>query len=117
MSAASALVQSFRTLVDLDRRIGDRHMVDIEATSRPVDGDGSLYWGATVCDISRSGIGLNLCYPFRAGTYLAVEVTVGGRRRTLQTRVVHARDLSDGTWHIGCEFLRPLSEDELGAVL
>jgi hypothetical protein len=114
--AAAVMVQPFKSRLDLDRRTDERHAIGVEATSRQVEGDGSLYWGATVCDISRSGIGLNLCYPFRAGTYLAVDVTLGGRPRTLQARVVHVQDLVDGTWHVGCEFLRPLSENELNAI-
>jgi hypothetical protein len=74
----------------------------------------AIYWGATVRDISISGIGLTLCFPFRAGTYLAIDLQEhGGATRSLLTRVVHALDQPDGTWHIGCEFVKSLSDSEL----
>lgn len=110
MPQLSALVQRSSRL-DFERRLAERHASSQEALTRPLHAADALAWGATVRDISATGIGLTLCYPFRAGTYLAVDVQEpGGGVQTLLTRVIHAHDLSDGTWHVGCEFVKPLSE-------
>jgi hypothetical protein len=117
---ASALVQpvSAYALADFERRSAPRYAVNREALARPTEGGDAIWWGATVRDLSSTGIGLTLCFPFRPGTYLAVDLTgpLGGRR-TLLTRVVHARDLADGTWHVGCELVKPLSDSELELII
>src|SRR5438067_7610999 len=101
---ASALVQpvSSAALLELERRSATRHAVSMEALSRPLEGQDAIWWGATVRDLSTTGIGLTLCFPFRPGTFLAIDLLgpLGGNR-TLLSRVVHARDLTDGTWHVG----------------
>jgi hypothetical protein len=113
MAQLTALVQPSSHL-DFERRIADRHASKQEALTRQLQASGALSWGATVRDISASGIGLTLCYPFCAGTYLAVDVQEpGGGSRTFLTRVVHAQDLPDGTWHVGCEFVKSLSDSDL----
>jgi hypothetical protein len=116
---ASALVQplSACAVADFERRSSARRPVAIEALSRPLDGQDAIWWGATVRDLSTTGIGLTLCFPFRPGTFLAVDLLgpLGGSR-TLLTKVIHARDLADGTWHVGCEFVKPLSEGEVDQV-
>jgi PilZ domain len=116
MSQYSALVQpvSARTLANVERRASIRHGVAMEALSRPLDGQDAIWWGATVRDLSSSGIGLSLCYPFRPGTYLAIDLqSSAGQYRTLLTRVVQARDQADGTWHIGCEFVKQLTDSDV----
>jgi hypothetical protein len=117
---ASALVQPLSScaVADFERRKSTRHSVAMQALSRPLDGQDAIWWGATVRDLSTTGIGLTLCFPFRPGTFLAVDLLgpLGGSR-TLLTRVVHARDLADGTWHVGCEFVKPLSEGEVDEVV
>jgi len=108
MPQLSALVQRSSRL-DFERRLAERHASSQEALTRPLDAADGLAWGATVRDISATGIGLTLCYPFRAGTYLAVDVQeASGGVQTLLTRVIHAHDLADGTWHVGCEIVNPL---------
>lgn len=105
-------------LAEAERRDAIRYPVNMEALSRPLDGQDTIWWGATVRDISSTGIGLSLCYPFRAGTYLAVDVQgPGPGNRTLLTRVVHARDQADGTWHVGCEFVKPLTDDDVDLLI
>ena len=115
-----ALVQpvSSRAVAEMERRASVRHAVNMEALSRPLDGQDTIWWGATVRDISGSGVGLTLCYPFRAGTYLAIDLQAsGGSAKTLLTRVVHAVDQSDGTWHIGCEFVKPLTDSDVDLLI
>ena len=117
---ASALVQPLSScaVADFERRSSTRHPVAMQALSRPLEGQDAIWWGATVRDLSSTGIGLKLCFPFRPGTFLAVDLLgpLGGSR-TLLTRVVHARDLADGTWHVGCEFVKPLSDGEVDEVV
>jgi hypothetical protein len=117
---ASALVQPLSScaLADFERRSATRHAVAVEALTRPLEGQDAIWWGATVRDLSTTGIGLTLCFPFRPGTYLAVDLLgpLGGNR-TLVTRVIHARDLADGTWHVGCEFVKPLADEDVDRML
>ena len=92
----------------VERRTSLRHSCNLEAVSCPLDAPETLCWGATVQDLSAGGIGLNLCYPFKPGTYLAVHVQNVDSRCTLLGRVVHVSDQSDGTWFIGCELVKPI---------
>ena len=113
MSQLNALVQPSSRL-EFERRAAHRRTGKGEALTRPLEAGDTIFWGATVRDISTSGIGLTLCFPFRAGTYLAIELQeTGGAARSVLSRVVHALDQPDGTWHIGCEFVRPLTESDL----
>jgi len=74
---------------------------------------------AWACNLSEEGVGLNLPYPLEVGATLAI------RMRGCQpvpavvmpARVVHATKQADGTWRIGCEFVRPLEPDTLDALL
>ena len=97
-----------------DRRVAVRTGCSIEATSQALDEVETISWGAVVEDISATGLGIILCYPFRPGTYLAVDLDgPGGTVRTVLVRVVHVRDRFDGAWHIGCEFVKPLSQSDV----
>jgi len=115
MPQLTALVKS-SSPVDYERRSAERRPGKREALTRPLEAEATLAWGATVRDISTTGIGLTLCYPFPTGTYLAVELELPEapeRASSFLTRVVHAEDLPDGTWRVGCEFVKPLSDSEL----
>lgn len=119
MATVTALVKPYSWVRDLERRAALREPSNKEALTRALDGDRTLAWGATVRDISTGGIGLTLCYPFRAGAYLSIDIVEanGAARthlaRTHLARVVHAVDQKDGTWHVGCEFIKSLAETEL----
>lgn len=115
--AAPVLVRAYPSAFDFERRHGgDRRTCSLDATAQPLDAQDVLAWGASVRDLSCKGVGLTLCFPFKAGTYLAVDLhstRTGNHARTVLSRVVHSRDQNDGSWHIGCEFIKPLSQDEL----
>ena len=101
----------------LDRRASVRHVCDQEALSRPLELPDAISWGAKVHDISRGGLGLLLCYPFKPGTFLAVDLQSSRAvSRTLLVRVVHVTDQADGSWFVGCEFAAPLTEEEVAAL-
>src|SRR5262245_29034207 len=109
--SSAALVQPVGNpyFQDLDRRCAERQACNLEATSRPIETGDTLSWGAVVHDISASGVGVTLCYPFKPGTYLAIELqTAHGMVRTLMVRVVNVDDQVDGQWRLGCEFIKPL---------
>jgi hypothetical protein len=103
------LVHSFSSRSLAERRVTDRRDCFIDATTRPANAQDTVTWGATVRDLSHTGVGLVLCFPFRAGTYLAIDL----KRDTLLAKVVHVEDQNDGSWNVGCEFVRPLSDEEL----
>src|SRR3954470_7465568 len=116
MPALAALVHPIKgaSLLNIDKRKTLRMVCMREATSRSLDAADALCWGGTVRDISLGGLGLSICYPFRPGTYLAVEMQVkGAPTRTIVTRVVHVEDKPDGTWLLGCEFVKPLTASEI----
>ena len=116
MSFAPALVQPipFPTQEAIEKRKTVRHLSGREAVSHPLDGQDSLCWGAQVRDLSASGIGLSLCYPFKLGTLLAVDLQgPAGTARTLLARVIRVNDQADGTWTVGCEFVKPISDSEV----
>jgi hypothetical protein len=118
--STAALVQSVRNpfFQAHERRSVDRHVCSLEATSHPVEGGETLSWGAMVNDISASGVGITLCYPFRPGTYLAVELqSQEGMVRTLMVRVVNVHDQPDGQWRLGCEFIKPLTQSDMDLFL
>jgi hypothetical protein len=98
-----------------EKRRTARQRCRIEATSRPLEVVDTMGWGGSIADISVSGLKLSLCFPFRAGTYLAIDLQSrsAGTTRSLVCRVVHVQDHSDGTWTLGCEFVEPLSAGEV----
>src|SRR5258708_30821914 len=101
-------------VADIEKRVAARQSCLIEATSRPLDIGYGMVWGGTVKDISAGGLKLGLCFPFSPGTYLAVDVpSFAGAGGSLVCRVVHVHDHADGTWTLGCEFLKPLSDSEV----
>jgi hypothetical protein len=74
----------------------------------------ALAWGH---DLSRKGVGILAEGPLAAGAGLDVELLgVRGGRLRLPARVAHATRRLDGTWLVGCTFLRPVSEEELEAL-
>jgi hypothetical protein len=114
--STAAVVQPIRNpyFHNTDRRETERHACALEATSRPIDGGDTLSWGAVVHDISSEGLGLTLCYPFRPGTYLDVELQAPRcMLRSLMVRVVNVHDQRDGMWRLGCEFVKPLTQSDM----
>lgn len=106
-------------LTDNEKRHAGRKRCLVEATSYPLEDGDANAWGGTVKDVSGGGLKLALCFPFGPGTYLTVDLQRrdGASSRSLVCRVVHVHDHADGTWTLGCEFLKPLSENELELLL
>jgi serine/threonine protein kinase len=75
-------------------------------------------WPLIVQDVSATGVGVMLARRFEPGTELTVELSVGeSGPRSLPARVVRVVAQTGGHWAHGCLFTRPLSKDELSALL
>jgi hypothetical protein len=74
---------------------------------------------ARIWDVSRSGLALVVGHAYEPGALLAVvpEVLPQGLAPALEVRVTRVTPHGDGLWMAGCEFLTPLSEDELISLL
>ena len=112
-ASTSVLVRPVRSFLDFERRAAERHECRLDATTQPLEAQDGLAWGATVRDVSRTGVGLTVCFPFRAGSLLAVDLN----GHSHLTRVAQVRDRNDGTWQIGCEFVEPLSDTQVQSLL
>lgn len=99
--------------LDSEQRDSNRYPCDQEAVTQALDAPATVSWGATVKNISAGGMGVVLCFPFKPGTHLAIAIQTVEVRRTLLVRVVHVLDQADGTWFLGCEFVRQLQDDEV----
>lgn len=120
MAETNVLVRRYASRAEFERRQAERVPCTGDATTRAVETPDSLGWGAQICDLSRTGVGLWVCFPFKPGSYLAVDLAGRDPKRaakTALTRVVQIRERDDGTWHLGCEFLAPLTDDELAQLV
>jgi hypothetical protein len=69
-------------------------------------------------DVSAGGVGLLLGEAAAPGAVLLIQLPgpQPGEASNRLARVVHARALPDGYWVVGCQFSRPLADEELAAV-
>jgi hypothetical protein len=73
-----------------------------------------------VIDLSAKGIGVQLGRPLAKGTSLVVHMKSNSDpKKTFQlhARVMHARQLPSGDWHVGCELLEFLKPEDLDQLL
>ena len=76
-------------------------------------------WPAVVADISRGGMALVLARRLEKGTLVVMDLLTADPRsaRSLPVRVLHVKHHGPGHWRVGCEFLAPLSDEEVQALL
>lgn len=121
MATLSALVKPIRAaeIDSHERRHAERQNCHVEGVTRPMESLNGLSWGAIVKDISTTGVGLSVCFPFRLGTYLIVDLEGQGQQppRSLLAKVAHVHDQRDGTWLVGCELVRRLAERDVQAIV
>jgi hypothetical protein len=99
----------------VERREADRFPCEIQP-SWSIWGKGwNESWDAKVHDISVSGICLLLRRWVKPGTVLVIKLQTPEQRlsRPLPARVMHATQQSDGSWKVGCAFVRRLSDEDL----
>jgi hypothetical protein len=104
----------------VERRTATRYRCTLEGYYRPLgDDNGWLWWLGTVVDISVKGVGLILTRKVEPDTLLSIELqsTTTQFQRTLLARVVHATHLPGQGWRVGCVFAKPMTEEELQALL
>jgi hypothetical protein len=101
-----------------ERRAAVRFACLRECIVRPELGTGALedWWSGMAYNLSVSGIGIGLLYPLPQGTIVQIEPRGWRGARGMRARVVRST-LESYVWFHGCEFLQPLTEDELRAWL
>jgi hypothetical protein len=102
-----------------DRRKWARSPCPVQATFRPLRTREPEVVNANVADISPSGIGLFSPRRVEPGILLTLELR--GQTDlpplTILACVVRLRTVGDGTWLLGCNFIRELREPELRGLL
>jgi len=74
---------------------------------------------AIIWYISLGGVALIVPHPYESGSMLAVvpEVLPQSLSPALEARVLRVAPHGDGLWMASCEFVTPMTEDELRALL
>jgi hypothetical protein len=114
--------QQFLTLprtIGSGRRKAERYRRSISTTWRPFGMSTSEWWVGTVWDLSTAGLSLVVRTPPPSGNYLDVSLQTVGDAAPL-ARVVRVRRVvprPDGSWLVGCSFVRPLCAEDLQASL
>jgi serine/threonine protein kinase len=106
-----------RASVRYARNIGTTCVID---TGVVVGGPGAAEdWPAAVRDVSTGGVGLALARRFEPGTTFSLELdaTEGLPARSFPVRVKRVQPEPLGHWFHGCEFVNPLSADDLKQLL
>jgi hypothetical protein len=102
-----------------ERRAWVRYPAALEGVCYTPASAWGAFWKASIHDLSQGGIGLVLNEPFPADTVVAIELKSQRCEsvRVFTARVRHVTSIDLGRWLVGCEFLRPLSKDDLAALL
>ncbi len=105
----------------MECRVFPRVDCEVPGFCQPASAHGSeeSRWAATVRNISQGGVRLQLPRRYEPGTGLAIELPVQGGREssTFFAKVLQVATVSPGLWSLRCQFISPLSEDELQQVL
>ena len=103
-----------------ERRASVRHASTMEASHHPIAVPAvGPSCPARIGDVSLGGLALVVGHPSEPGVRLSVvpEVLPQSLAPALEVRVLRAEPHGDGLWLAGCEFLTPLTEDELNVLL
>ena len=82
-------------------------------------GEDHEFQHACLANLSRHGVGLILARPIPSGVELTIQIrgNDGSRVYDLTARVAHCTEEPHGDWAVGCEFIHPLSPDDLDNLL
>jgi hypothetical protein len=102
-----------------EKRCFVRYPHTLAIRCRLLGDSGNGGWPATLVDLSRKGAAVEIARECPRGTVLALSVDglVGRFERPVLLRVSRVKAVSPTLWRIGCTFVKPLSEEELQAVL
>jgi hypothetical protein len=116
--ATPLLTQRPKTSLKIERRAWLRFPNNQDVVCHPVTSgpqhEPELAWLGKVRDVSPGGIGISTSRRFEPGAELVAELSVKpDATLLLPVRVVHATPDRNGLWIIGCQFIFPLSQEEL----
>ncbi|MBI3412406.1 MAG: PilZ domain-containing protein [Planctomycetes bacterium] len=102
-----------------DKRTWMRFPTDRPATYQKVGDPQNTTYSAQVINLSANGIGLAVSDAVDAGALLSVELqgAEGTAARTMLACAVHVTSQARGSWALGCNFIRQLSEEELKSLV
>jgi hypothetical protein len=102
-----------------ERRAAVRFPANLDGSCECLVGPRGECWMATIQDISSTGMSLGVERRFEPGTLVLVDMppTTQCLVRSLLARVKHVRQADDGSWILGCAFLKPLSNAEVQDLL
>ncbi len=102
-----------------DQRTWMRFATRLTATYQKIGAADTENHSAQVINVSASGVGLLVTAEVEAGALLSVDLTStdGKFVRTILACVVHVSTQSNGSWALGCNFIRELSEEDLKALI
>jgi c-di-GMP-binding flagellar brake protein YcgR len=102
-----------------EKRTRARYPCAITGSYQILADDDQAPYSAKVLNISASGVLLLVTAPLETGILLNLQLSGprGGDPQTILACVVHRRCESQGEWAVGCNFIRELSEEELGALV
>ena len=101
-----------------DRRAEPRYVIGVGCcivVDPNLHGGDEERWPLLIRDVSVTGIGVVLARRFEPKTEVAVECPSGsnGATEQLPARVIHVEPAGAGHWIHGCEFVRPLADEQL----
>jgi hypothetical protein len=99
-----------------------RHPLVVSGLCEPVPArsadQAELKWQAQVRDVSANGLSLWLLRRYEPGAALFLELEgADGVRRSIGVTARNVRPDASAGWVVGCQFVRPLSDDEMRALL
>ena len=75
------------------------------------------HWLGRLRNVSPGGLALRLSRHFEPGILLIIDLEVQGGTRSFFVQVIHATPEGKRHWIVGCEFISPLSQEELHALI
>jgi serine/threonine protein kinase len=109
-----APVKNRRCSVRFPLRLGSCGFVDPDIHG----GDSQETWPLVVRDVSERGIGLLIARRFEIGTELAIDLMIEpGKPQQFPIKVVRIESERAGHWIHGCIFARPLTGEQLRALV
>ena len=102
-----------------DKRTWMRFATNRQAQFQRIGDPENTSHSAQVINLSASGIGLTVTTPVAAGDLLSLDLlgADGSVARTILACVVHETTQATGSWALGCNFIRELSEEDLHALI
>jgi hypothetical protein len=101
-----------------ERRRAERHDLPRIFHCRVTARGGALGPSATILDLSARGAGLLIGRSLEVGATVNLRFTrAGAAPLAVEARIAYCTGGADGHWVLGCEFVRPLTEAQLDALL